>query len=215
VPEEEDQQQQAAAIDFSPAVEPRSFDPTPLLADPPEPFAQAVSRILASAVDDILKLHQARVMDAFDSRLQVLVQGVRKEVHATLEAELGGPLQPPPKPPEPPTAPEPTPSYALPGVLPVKRLSVDVVGFIGSQCEEVRRAVNGDVDVRFIDAKHARSPGQHFRPNVIVALQFVDRGATDRIRKQVKRFIPIRGNASQAIAAIEQLLAEQGGAHVH
>lgn len=205
---EQEQEQEDRALEMEPDNTPPAL-PTPQPASPPsEPFAQAISDILARAVADILRLHHQRVMTMFDERLRVFVQGVRSEVHATLEAELGGPVNPSSKPQEqPPESPPPT--YDLPGVLPVKQLAVDVVGFVGSKCEEVRKALNGAVDVRFLDANQAKSPGQHFRPTVILAAQFVSHTVEARIKAKSRRLVKVFGNASKVIEAIEQLQSEQ------
>lgn len=81
---------------------------------------------------------------------------------------------------------------------------VDIIGLFPRQQEDVRRAINGHVDMRFYDPDHP----QHWKMrcnHVVIAQKGAGGLAVDRVRKAGLRPVVVPGGSSGVIHAIEDM----------
>lgn len=174
--------------------------------------AKVFGETVMGALDVLLATHASLLMQEVHARLETLADevtsklggNIRSLVHTTIERELG-PV--PDDPARPNWAPAPAP--AAPSVEPTPRkLPIDVVGLTGHPIEEVRRAFNGDCDIRFIDPEHVG--GWTPRTHSILAVRFISHKAEDKCNKHGVKPIRVNGAGLSVIHAIRALRREAG-----
>lgn len=185
--------------------------------------ARAFAADLTAAIDRLLSSHGAHVLSALDRRLAEVVgdmgntiaeqikRGLQKTVIDTMAQELGGPLSPKPEP-LPDAANDPAPQALAPAPALLHQglcLKVDVVGLLGSQAAEVRRAFNGTTDLRFIEAEHVSGWTPRTGAEVILT-KFTGPIAEHRARKAHVKPLRIKGGAPAIVHAIEALHQSHG-----
>lgn len=168
-------------------------------------FAHA-STVFAStitgAVDQLLQAHAAALMGDIEARLssiaasvgasvaQQVENGLRSTVMATLAQELGGPVAepvPPSQAESPAKAPE-TPQAAPKAYGPEPSthqpekvvLRADVLGFQGNTVTEIKNALNGRADLRFIVPEHVSTWTPRDKAEVFIATRFSGHNAERR-----------------------------------
>jgi hypothetical protein len=88
---------------------------------------------------------------------------------------------------------------------------VDVIGLFPRQQEDVRRAINGHADVRFVDPGHPQQ-WTHRTENVVIVPRGAGALAAELVRKAGVR--PVTANSSSGvISAIEEMLGLKKDTH--
>lgn len=248
--------------------------PTPLQL-PLSTFAgamQAFASTFETALDTLLKDHEAHIVATMDQRLHSAAdqiadvvaaqirEGLRRTVIATMAEELGGPVSPPPAPsipPAPSTPPAPSapptasPSgtglmgkhYAMwgPGELAAARaaavpvtyvgrprteptpeeyapdepgsdgkVKIDVVGMVGVQVTEIKKAFNGHTSLRFVDASQVTAWIPRRNCNVVLATKFISHNVPLKCARYHLKPIYANGGVASVIQAIKTIHEMEG-----
>lgn len=175
-------------------------------------LAQGFAQTLAEAFDVLLASHMQQVMQAFENKLasatEAMGMSIAREiqaslgraVHATLEAELGGPL---PSPQIEPQGDKPDGPIATPTPEAAKALRVDVVGLTGSK-ERVWQAFEGqNIEVRFVEVDKVKSAT--LRSPAIMCAHRISHSVIERARAQGVEFVRVNGSHEAVIDAIQQI----------
>jgi hypothetical protein len=179
-----------------------------------ETVMDALDKLLAVHTDTLLTAVYAKLSAAAaDTSAQIAAQierGLRDTVHKIIEVELG-----PVGPSTAGEAPAPDPSLvqapAPEEESPVKRLKVDVVGLhTGSMEQEVRQAINGHADLRFIPPEARGGFAPHKGRHCIVVTQRIPHALKHKIKAAGIEPIYVKSTPGHVIHAIEELHRASG-----
>jgi hypothetical protein len=223
-PEPEPQAQETAQESAAPV----------LATTPPAPERSRLSEAarvfgdtVMSALDVLLRVHTEELLRGVEARVATVAQeiglsvaaqierGMRDTVHKIVELELGGPVASPT-----PTGETPPPvlggktafEFIDPALVEPKpaRLRVDVVGLVGNNIDEVRRAFNGTTDLRFIDPDQLNAWAPHRGRHVVCAVKWIPHKAKSKLRSVGMKPINVTGSVGTVIHAIEELHRSAG-----
>jgi hypothetical protein len=208
--------------------------PTPLPHTPNalSDAARAFGEVVMGALDNLLAVHTETLMREVYARMSAAMsaqaeatsrqiaeqtaamveRGMRETVHRIVEVELGGPVASPP--PVTADAPAQQQAAAVPVQVPTpepeppraKVIKVDVVGLNnGSMEQEVRKALNGHADLRFVNPDTGNGYAPHRGRHCIMITQRVPHALKHKIKAAGVEPIYVKSTTGHVIQAIEEL----------
>jgi hypothetical protein len=189
-------------------------DPAPAAPGSLAEASRAFADTMQAAVGALMRATALHTMQTLDAKLDGLVNTITERLHndlratvmSTMEAELGGPVRPPLEP----KAPTEAPAAKVEVTAGFSRLKVDVLGLPDNEAAAVKRAFNGNTDLRIMTTEHAH----HWLPRtdctVIQNTRIMSHKVSDRLKKHGIKPIRVTGGPSVVIAAIEALHQSAG-----
>lgn len=90
------------------------------------------------------------------------------------------------------------------------KVKVDIVGLIGVQQEEVRRAFNGHTSLRFVDATQVAGWVPRRDAHVVLNVKFISHDATLKCMRYHIKPLQVKGGAASVVHAIEAIHQNEG-----
>lgn len=155
---------------------------------------------MAGALDKLLKAHARETLNAFAQVLKAeLAQGIDRSVMRSLEAALGGPLEP--------TKGDPPANPLANGS---RRMRVDVVGLEGHHQDELLRFLDANGMGPITDIRFVRPGSRDPYREVVVLSGKTSPEVAMRARREAKQIVRAHAQSTGAVAqAIMQAHAEE------